>query len=876
MVSHLRRGVVALLVAALTLTLADAAFAASAKEDPKTHPYGIADHLRLEAIGRAVADPSGRWLVWEQAPPYDQLPDYSMPEIGAWGRAGFRLMAVDLSETRPQALFLFEPDPRASYWIDSFSPDGQWLAFILAKAGRIWFGLYDMGRDRTTLFNFAPRIHAYQGHRSTWISNHDVVVAAWPDGLPPPSLAVRRYTGERLYREWTRAWAGGESASVVVSRADGGGGAPLPGRLIAIDAETGVTRTLATGAFETLALSHDGRYLAALRQTERVQPDPRARDVDWISARSQLVLFDLLSGRDLRCFAAGKEVFPETLFWSPKSSRLAFFAWDKGTGVQSGQFHVLDAETGRVTPYPHYGLDLASQRERGLIQKPERAVWIGDRLAVFARARASGERAPRFTYRNIAGEASGPAVGKADWFLIDAAGRAQNLTAPFSRVWAIPLGAIADHLFLLADGNIWRVGPGDAPVNLTVAIDDDLTPAPVAQHAFSHDSSVSDTILVAGKEGSRRVVLADLQAGWVRTFMAPASDAALLAGSVAAGAVLFRHDRSDGTALILKYANGREIFLDRLNTHLAAVTRTVWMPFRHRAYSGRTVQNAESCLLLPPGYERGKRYPLIVEVYPVRRPGCGGPSWRRRHAIGHGPGPYSEHLLAARGFIVVRPDTSRGQAQPENGPLGGLTSQVLSVVDALIEQGYADPKRVGLMGVSQGGFAALWLATQSDRFKAVVAINGWSDMYSHYFEADLYRRFYAAMYPYMGSAARYEAAHGTDFAIGKSPWDDPDAYVRNSPLFLAPKITAPILLIHSDMDNFTLSQYERMFTALYRQRKEARFVRYWGEGHLPSSPSNIRHMWNEIFAWYDRFMGGEADRAPPASKGPPTLGEGSG
>jgi dipeptidyl aminopeptidase/acylaminoacyl peptidase len=63
-------------------------------------------------------------------------------------------------------------------------------------------------------------------------------------------------------------------------------------------------------------------------------------------------------------------------------------------------------------------------------------------------------------------------------------------------------------------------------------------------------------------------------------------------------------------------------------------------------------------------------------------------------------------------------------------------------------------------------------------------------------------------------------------------------------------------MIHSDMDAFGLSQYDEMFTALYRQRKEARFVRYWGEGHAPSSPANLRDMWERIFAWYAKWLGG--------------------
>ncbi len=78
--------------------------------------------------------------------------------------------------------------------------------------------------------------------------------------------------------------------------------------------------------------------------------------------------------------------------------------------------------------------------------------------------------------------------------------------------------------------------------------------------------------------------------------------------------------------------------------------------------------------------------------------------------------------------------------------------------------------------------------------------------------------------------------------------------MRNSPLFNADKVKTPLLLVHSDLDILELSQYERMFTALYQQRKEAKLLEYWGEGHTPSSPANIRHLWSEMLGWYDKYL----------------------
>ncbi len=95
------------------------------------------------------------------------------------------------------------------------------------------------------------------------------------------------------------------------------------------------------------------------------------------------------------------------------------------------------------------------------------------------------------------------------------------------------------------------------------------------------------------------------------------------------------------------------------------------------------------------------------------------------------------------------------------------------------------------------------------------------------------------------------------------PWDDPQRYLRNSPLLNVKSIDAPVMLIHGDLDSTVpFTQAEEMFTALYRLNKEAVFVRYWGEGHrLAASPANVRDFYDRVFAWYDRYIGPPADVA---------------
>lgn len=821
-----------------------------------THEFMLDDYLAIEATGDGAGQ-SAR-IVWEQAPPYDDIDYYGHGHVGAWGSSGFTLRTVDLVTREASAAPLFKPQPGVSYWFDSFSPDGRYVAFYAAKEGVFFMGAYDTEKKRIETFAQTPTVDWSQGRESLWVSPEEFLFSAY-EGDAQPLHAARPYTGHRLAAEWEKAWRGEVSVSIETTGLEKAT-TPIwqPGRLYRANARTGVVTLLADGKFESLKVSADGRYLAGLRQADLPPPDPDKPNVDWASTRSQLTLFDLRAGGAPKAIAPEKLIFIETLAWAPDANRLAFFAWNEGESVQSGVFYGFDAETGAVTPYPHKGLDLASERERGFRQKPERVMWVDGRLAVLAR-RHGGETS-LLTYREITRPSLPDAPGKADWFLIDAHGKAENLTTEFQEISPVPLDADAKTITLLANGDVWRVGPGREPENLTASIEPKLVLPSSMRYSTVHRPFGTETILVSEDVERPGFALIDLETDSAVLIASPAPDAEFLGGSVQAGAVLFRQDHDNGADLILKHADGRQVVLDRLNEHMADVAKTRWTTIQYEVDSHVGVRELESCVLLPPDYEAGKRYPVIVEIYPSRGASCLRPSSQKYSAIGRRPGPYSAHLLAARGYVVLQPNTSAEVTQTQDGPLGGLADIVEQGVRALVEQGYGDPDRVGLLGISQGGFSSLWLATQSDIFKATVSLNGWSDMYVHYFDTSYIQDFYSHEFGFLGSAGRYEATAGTDFPIGKKPYEDPLAYIRPSPLFNAPSVTAPILLIHSDMDGFSLDQYERMYTALHLQGKQAKLLRYWGEGHSPSSPGNIRHMWNEIFDWYNRYLSSSAEK----------------
>jgi len=309
-----------------------------------------------------------------------------------------------------------------------------------------------------------------------------------------------------------------------------------------------------------------------------------------------------------------------------------------------------------------------------------------------------------------------------------------------------------------------------------------------------------------------------------------------------------------GAELALMRPGSEPETLGKLNPFLDRIVETRWTDFGYSNAQGSKRAELSGCLLLPSDYHSDHKYPLIVEVYPDRPGGCGAPEARNRFAMAARPTAYSEHLLAARGFIVFRPDTGGGISRTADGPQAGLSAIVDRGVDAVLAAGYGDPTRVGLMGVSQGGFASLWVATQSQRYKAVVSLNGWSDLANGFFEMNWSQELVPTEIPTDGDAARYLTPAGTDFYMGGTPWKYPERYIANSPLWHSDTVSAPILLIHSDMDEFDVTNYKLFFTSLHIQKKDARLLIYRGEGHTPSSPANIRNMWDHIFAWFDKYL----------------------
>ena len=831
-----------MLAAIATLLIAQASLAEAAADK---RPFTVDDMLRGGgAVSSVAIGPWGRHIVLERYPLWRDLPDFATAGSPAHRKGSADLYVVDGQRpSAPKPLLKQQPD--AGYWVAGFSPGGERVALYWIQNRVLKAGVFDFEDGQLTEFDFTASYGWYQ-LQPVWLSDDELIYSSALPGRLSPELFDRAATANRLSELWRKAWAGNEpSSTLLYSRHAGNAGAPLPrdGGLLKVNSRTGEATALGKGAFANLVVSPNKRYLAALRMGEFIQPAATAITTG-LERRTQLAVFDLAGSAGETVICADCNVAVGTVEWSQDSETLLFFARRGDEPWDNGRFYRHTISTGETWRIDHVGLDLASEWEHGSVHRPERAAWVGGRLAVFARPAGDPGMTPQFTAKQ---RSRNKTLSRADWFLVSLNGKITNLTAAFESVSWNMLATESDALYLLADGDVWRVGSDGSRRNLTVDIDDELTSWPSRiRFPFYPRPSLPRTHLVLQKIGSGKpgVVFLNAKTGTYTSIAAPLRKARLIAASAQGQKAVYAQPADAKWNYYLAGTDGRTtLLLTTTSTRLEGITPAL----RHRI--GYTVDGVRltGCAYLPADWRPERRYPVIVDVYPNRVPA------RRCHENDGRVGSRIPELLVGRGYVVFDAHTPRKLSRTSKGPLQGLTKVVLAGVDQLIAEGYADPDRIGLFGYSQGGFAVPWILTQTNRFKAAVARHGIANYASHYGDLPLTAGVLAEEWFQVGSSRRYEA-EDSEFYLGAPPWEDPDAYVRNSAYFQADKIDAPLLLIQSEMDVFPMDDYEQLFIALYRQRKEAAFVRYWGEGHTLESPANIRDMWERIFSWYDKYL----------------------
>ena len=192
----------------------------------------------------------------------------------------------------------------------------------------------------------------------------------------------------------------------------------------------------------------------------------------------------------------------------------------------------------------------------------------------------------------------------------------------------------------------------------------------------------------------------------------------------------------------------------------------------------------------------------------------------------------------------IRGSATYGRAwiTPQLGDWGGVdAADVHAAVDHVVELGLADPKRLGVLGLSYGGFMVNWLVGTTDRFKAAVSENGVTNQVGSWANSD--------------SGPEYDRASllGDPF----SP-ESIEKLWRQSPLRNVAAIRTPLLMFQAESDLRCPAQdNEQLFIALRHLGREVEYVLYPEESHTYAStgrPDRRIDRMTRMLDWFDRHL----------------------
>jgi dipeptidyl aminopeptidase/acylaminoacyl peptidase len=256
------------------------------------------------------------------------------------------------------------------------------------------------------------------------------------------------------------------------------------------------------------------------------------------------------------------------------------------------------------------------------------------------------------------------------------------------------------------------------------------------------------------------------------------------------------------------------------------------------SYRDTDGKELKGILYYPVDYEPGKTYPLVCEIYETF------------YSNGYNR---NMNLIANQGYFALRPSVDLEIGYPGEAWVKGITS----AINKLVDEGKVDNEKVGVQGVSYGGYATSLLITQTDRFAAAINISGKVNIISFLGDS-----------PKIGTR-NYAAAENGQDRLGGSLWEDPLKYLATTAVLYADRIKTPHLILTGEGDwNVPGGNSRELYYAMRRLGKEVVWVNYLNGGHGAGGASNetdFYDQWKRIFDFYDKQFTKEKDKTEPSA-----------
>jgi dipeptidyl aminopeptidase/acylaminoacyl peptidase len=238
-------------------------------------------------------------------------------------------------------------------------------------------------------------------------------------------------------------------------------------------------------------------------------------------------------------------------------------------------------------------------------------------------------------------------------------------------------------------------------------------------------------------------------------------------------------------------------------------------------------------LMVPKGLDRTRKHPAIVWIH-----GSGSD----QNFLGWHPGSYrmyysASQYLAQQGYVILTPDYRGSSGYSRDWATGvhmGVsvndTADVASGADYLKTLTYVDADRIGVWGLSYGGFLTLQ-ALNADPllWRCGIDVAGVVDW------------------------ATYGAGYTTP-RLG-TPVENPEIYQVSAPIYHMEHLVRPLLVLHGTNDrNVAFRDSLRLIDVLLKLNKKFEMGIYPGEIHFFRRAHILRDAWRRAEDFFDRHL----------------------
>ena len=254
-----------------------------------------------------------------------------------------------------------------------------------------------------------------------------------------------------------------------------------------------------------------------------------------------------------------------------------------------------------------------------------------------------------------------------------------------------------------------------------------------------------------------------------------------------------------------------------------------------QAYDGTPL---DGLLFTPDGLDKAGSYPLMTYFYE---------KYSETLYNYRAPAPSRSTVnipfFVSRGYVVFIPDIVYVDGHPGESAYNCICAGA----EAMCAQfPFIDKSRMAIQGQSWGGYQTAYLVTRTNMFAAAGAGAPVGNMTSAY----------GGIRWESGNSRIGQYEHGQS-RVGKTLWEDGglDLYIENSPVFHAPNVTTPVLIMHNDADG-AVPWYQgiEFFMSLRRLGKPAWLLEYNNEQHNLSERRNSKDLSIRLSQFFDHYL----------------------